>query len=139
MNDLLTNNDPPPVPPDLGDEAVRRCLGPAALKFFDRAMDIWHVAGEESRQLLALAPGTNLEDLDPARLSEEQILRISYLVGIFKALHILFSDALADQWVRRPNTNAMFGGRAPLAYMIGGGIEALRNVRQLLDARCAGN
>lgn len=95
MNDLLTNNDPSHIP-DLGDEEVRRRLGPSALKAFFRMMGIWKVRGEEARQLLALAPGTNIDELDPARLGEEQLMRISCLVGVYKALHILWGDKLAS-------------------------------------------
>lgn len=125
--------------PDLSDEAVRQRLGPSALTAFRRIMEIWQAPGEEARQLLALAPGTGLDNLDPEQLGEEQMLRISYILGIYKALHTLHSGRLADQWVRLPNANAMFGGQAPLAFMAQGGIEAMRNVRRLLDARCAGN
>ena len=102
MNTLsrsLASNVTSSILPDFSDEAVRRRLGPSALELFRRVMDIWQVPGEESRQLLALEPETDLDDLDPARLSEEQLLRISYLLGIYKALHIVHSDELADCWV----------------------------------------
>lgn len=62
------------------------------------------VSGEESRPLLALAPGTTFDDLNPTWLSEVQMLRISSLVGIYKALRTIFGDVLADQWVRRGGT-----------------------------------
>jgi hypothetical protein len=65
-------------------------------------------------------------------------LRISYLVGIFKALHILFGEKLADEWVMLPNTNRIFGGESPLAYMKRGGIPAMQIVRRLLDGRRGG-
>ena len=64
--------------------------------------------------------------------------RISYLVGIFKALNILHSQKLADEWVRLPNTNRIFAGRTPLEYMIRGGVPAMQTVRRLLDARRGG-
>jgi hypothetical protein len=102
-------------------------------------MHIWQVPGIESRQLLSLAKGTKIEDLDATRLSEEQMLRISCLIGIYKALRILYSEALANRWVGIRNTNSLFAGRSPLEYMARGGLDALRNVRRLLDARCAGN
>ena len=62
----------------------------------------------------------------------------SRLVGIYKALHILYGDELADQWIGLPNRNAIFGGATPLAYMISGGLLALQTVRKLLDARRGG-
>ena len=77
--------------------------------------------------------------VDPKRLGEEQMLRISYLLGIYKALHIYWGKAIADEWIRRPNSGAMFGGRSPLAFMADGGMYALRDVRRLLDAWCVGN
>jgi hypothetical protein len=65
-------------------------------------------------------------------------MRASYLVGIFKALNILYSEKLADAWVQRPNTNRIFGGQTPLAFMIKGGLPAIQIVRRLLDARRGG-
>jgi hypothetical protein len=139
MDDFPANSGFSPIP-DLRDEAVRQRLGPPALKAFSQMMVRWRVPDEKAKHLLALAAETNIDYLDPSMLGQEQLLRISYLVGIYKALHTLFSDKLADQWIRLSNTNAMFGGcRDPLTFMVDGGIEAIRTVRNLLDARCAGN
>jgi hypothetical protein len=71
-------------------------------------------------------------------LDADTLTRLSYLVGIFKALNILYSEALADAWIKRPNANRIFGGQTPLAYMIKGGLPALQVVRRLLDARRGG-
>jgi hypothetical protein len=71
-------------------------------------------------------------------LEVDRITRISYLVGIYKALHILYGDKLADEWVQLANSNAIFGGRTPLAYMLAGGLLAMQTVRKLLDARRGG-
>ena len=68
----------------------------------------------------------------------DRLTRVSLLVGLFKALHILYSDALADRWVHMPNTNRLFGGATPLHYMLRGGLPAMLTVRRLLDARRAG-
>jgi hypothetical protein len=57
---------------------------------------------------------------------------------MFKALHILHGKALADEWVHLPNSNPIFAGQTPLAYMIRGGLPAMQTVRRLLDARRAG-
>ncbi|MBV9217759.1 MAG: DUF2384 domain-containing protein, partial [Acidobacteria bacterium] len=67
-----------------------------------------------------------------------ELTRISLLLGIFKALNILYSSKLANAWVTSPNTNPMFKGGTPLAYMIQGGMPALLRIRQLLDARLGG-
>ena len=71
-------------------------------------------------------------------LDEDRLTRISLLVGIYKALNILFGRKLADAWITLPNANLMFGGGSPLQYMKKGGIPALLRVRQLLDARRGG-
>ena len=71
-------------------------------------------------------------------LDADRLTRISYLIGIFKALHILHSRSLADEWVHVPNTNPIFAGQTPLAYIIRGGLPAMQTVRRLLDARRAG-
>jgi len=71
-------------------------------------------------------------------LDADRLLRISYLIGIFKALNILHSPALADEWVQLPNANRIFGGLTPLAYMLKGGVTAMQTVRRLLDARRGG-
>lgn len=62
--------------------------------------------------------------------------RISYILGIYKALHLLFADrAQADGWVRRPNAALMFGGRSALERMLAGDVADLHAVRQYLDAQ----
>jgi hypothetical protein len=40
--------------------------------------------------------------------------------------------------VHLANTNAVFAGQTPLAYMIRGGLPAMHTVRRLVDARRAG-
>ena len=73
-----------------------------------------------------------------AFLDTDRLFRISYLIGIFKALNILYPRKLADAWVRLPNTNRIFGGRTPLESMMQGGLPAMQMVRRLLDARRGG-
>ena len=94
----------------------------------------WKVPDEIARDLFGgVSNGTFYKmKRDSARtLSADELLRISYLVGIFKALHVLYSEALADQWMSRPNTNPIFGGRTPLEYVRAGGIPAMQAVRRL--------
>jgi hypothetical protein len=55
-----------------------------------------------------------------------------------QALHIIYGDKLADDWVSLPNKNAIFAGRTPLQYMLSGGLMGMKTVRKLLDARRSG-
>lgn len=74
--------------------------------------------------------GLNTDDATAIRA-----LRISSLLGIYRALAILFPDsAQAYRWIRRPNSHPMFSGCTALDYMIGGGLGSIIEVRHLLDA-----
>jgi uncharacterized protein (DUF2384 family) len=126
---------------DLGSRAARDRLSPAALKAFFNIMARWKLRDEDARALLggvSNGPFYEMKRNPDRTLDADRLTRISYLVGIFKALGVLHSEALADAWVQRPNSNPVFGGLTPLAYMIGGGLPAMQSVRRLLDARRAG-
>jgi Protein of unknown function (DUF2384) len=126
---------------DLGSRTARDRLSPAALEAFFNIMARWKLRDEDARALLggvSNGPFYEMKRNPDRTLDTDRLTRVSYLVGIFKALGILHSEALADAWVRRPNSNPLFGGLTPLAYMIGGGLPAMQNVRRLLDARRAG-
>jgi antitoxin Xre/MbcA/ParS-like protein len=126
---------------DLHAKGERERLSRSALRGFFKLVERWKLRDEDARDLLGgLSSSAYYEwKKNPDRVLEiDRITRISYLVGIYKALHILYGDKLADEWVSLPNTNAIFGGRTPLAYMIGGGLLAMQTVRKLLDARRGG-
>lgn len=104
-------------------------------------MAAWRVRDADARALLGGVTNGPFYEMKRAPgkvLDADRLTRISYLIGIFKALRILHSDALADAWVQLPNQNAIFGGQTPLAYMIRGGLPAMQTVRRLVDARRAG-
>jgi hypothetical protein len=136
-----TRYEPSPLV-DLTSAAARERLSPAALKAFFNITEHWKVRDEGARALLGgVTNGPYYEMKKQAAgrvLDADKLLRISYLVGIFKALNILHGSALADEWVQLPNTNRIFGGSAPLAYMLRGGVTAMQTVRRLLDARRGG-
>ena len=96
---------------------------------------------DDARELLGGLSSSSYYDWkkNPDRVLEvDRITRISYLLGVYKALHILYGDKLADEWIHLPNTNPVFAGRTPLAYMLAGGLIAMQTVRKLLDARRGG-
>ena len=135
-----TRYEPSPLV-DLTARAERERLSPGALRAFFNLMARWQVRDEDARALLGgVSNGPYYEmKKQPERIvGADTLLRISYLVGIFKALHILHSEVLADEWVRLPNANRIFGGQTPLAYMRRGGLPAMQIVRRLLDARRGG-
>lgn len=124
---------------DFSSKEERRPLSSSALKAFFNIMAHWHVRDEDARQLLGGVTNGPYYEMkrNPGKrvLTQDELVRVSYLVGIFKALNILHGRKLADEWVRLPNTNPIFKGSTPLAYMTKGGLPALQTVRRLLDAR----
>jgi len=129
------------APPDLGARAERERLSAPALKAFFNIQARWKVRDADARALLGGVSNGPFYEMkkDPDRvLDADRLTRISYLVGIFKALHILHAPGLADEWVHLPNRHPVFAGQTPLACMIRGGLPAMQLVRRLLDARRAG-
>lgn len=129
------------VLPDLASRSERERLSAPALKAFFNIMGRWKVRDEDARALLGgvtNGPFYEMKRAPDRVLDADRLTRISYLIGIYKALHILHSSRLADEWVRLPNTNPVFAGDTPLGYMMRGGLPAMQTVRRLLDARRAG-
>jgi hypothetical protein len=126
---------------DLSNKQNRARLSPAAIKGLLRVASHWKLRDEDTRTLLGgISNGSfyALKNRGGKVLDEDQLTRISLLVGIFKALNILYSPKLADAWMTLPNANPMFAGDTPLNYSKRGGIPAFLRVRQLLDARRGG-
>lgn len=126
---------------DLSRKGNRTRLSPAAVKGLLRVAAHWKLRDEDTRDLLGgMSSGSfyAMKSRASKNLDEDQLTRISLLIGVYKALNILYSPRLADAWMKLPNTNSMFGGDSPLSYIRRGGIPALLRVRQLLDARRGG-
>jgi len=108
----------------------------AAKRAFFRIMSAWDVGDAEARVLLG-APSRstfyNYKRGEGGPLAADTLERISYVLGIYKALHLLFPNRQqADGWMRRPNQ--AFGGRSALDHALGGKVVDLSMVRAYLDA-----
>ena len=127
--------------PDLADPATRARLSPAAIVAFFSIVDKWQLRNEDAMAMLGGISHGRYFELKRNRkglLSQDELTRISLLIGIFKALNILFGQRLANQWTSRPNSNPMFNGAPPLQYLSRGGVPAMSGVRRLLDSRRGG-
>lgn len=123
---------------NLGDPSERARLSAGAVTGFFNIMEAWKVRDEDARALLGgLSNGGfyALKKDGGKALDEDRLRRISYLIGIFKALNILHGQDLADRWMQLPNSNRIFNGSTALAYLIRGGLPAFQTLRRLLDAR----
>ncbi len=127
-----------------GPSRVRPAVGIRA--FLGIVEDIWNVKTEDARVLLGNPPKSTyhqwknkaLKDADAnLHLTRDHLERISYVLGIYKALQILFPQrALSDEWMHRPNR--AFGDRSPLEHTLGGNVTDLADVRRYLDAARGG-
>ena len=112
--------------------------GPALRGFFSLATR-WKLRVAEQRKLLGDPPESTFYKWKRERdgaLARDTLERISYLLGIFKALTILFPQPdRADAWLRRPNSAPAFGGKSALERMLSGNVADLYVVRQYLDAQ----
>lgn len=118
------------------------------MRAFFQIADAWNLTVAEQIALLGYpgestyfkykASATKAEKDDGegvGTLSFDTLVRVSLVLGIFKALHILYADeSLANRWVKLPNSNPLFGGKPALALMTGD-IDGLYQVRRLLDGR----
>jgi uncharacterized protein (DUF2384 family) len=127
--------------PDLADPATRARLSPAAIAAFFAIAEKWQLRNEDAMALLGGASNGRYFELKRNRrglLSQDELTRVSLLIGIFKALNILFSQRLANQWAWRPNSNPMFNDAAPLQLLTRAGVPGMIAVRRLLDSRRGG-
>lgn len=123
---------------DFNSYDERKRLSRSSLIEFFKMMEIWKVRDEDAKLLLggvSNGPFYKMKKNPKSKvLGVDQMYRISYLLGIFKAVNVLHGHELADRWVQIPNKGPLFDGKTPLQYMIEGGVPALRTVRRLLEA-----
>jgi hypothetical protein len=106
-----------------------------ALSAFFRLAEAWQLTADEARNLLgqpARATFFQWKSGTVGRVPLDTVRRISWLLGIWKALQILFPvPERADTWLRQPNR--LLGGQSALQRMLAGDVSDLAEVRNLLD------
>lgn len=122
---------------DFSAEADRARLSKVALKAYKRLVDQWELTGQQAAALLDISTSTweRLKQEGKDRhLSQDQLTRISAMVGIYKGLHLLFADDMADRWPKLENNGPLFQRTSPIASMLKGGIPQMLEVRRYVDA-----
>lgn len=124
------------------DGATRSRLSGPGLRTFKAIVDRWGLSEIERRRILGEpARSTYHAWIRKAELGEnltlplDTLLRISAILGIHKALGILFireREALA--WLRSPHGGPLFGGQSPMALILSGTQDGILQVRRYLDA-----
>jgi len=115
--------------------------GPALRAFFQIA-EKWGLDVEVQMKLLGVTARSTYfkwkKDVQ-GHLPKDTLERISYVLGIYKALQILLPDEkAADAWIKKPNSAPLFRGKSALDRMLSGQVSDLFVVRQYLDAQRGG-
>jgi uncharacterized protein (DUF2384 family) len=118
-------------------ESDRARLTSTAIRAVRSVAKHWKLKGEEASALLGVSTSTwdrMVAGKWESSLSQDQLTRVSAVVGVFKGLHLLFADDMADRWVRLRNRGPLFENRTPIEAMIEGGIPLMIDVRRHVDA-----
>ena len=110
--------------------------GPALRTFF-RIAEAWGLKEQEQMRLLGLESRSTFQSWKRgviATLPKDALERISYIMGIYKGLHILLPKT-ADDWLRKPNSAKVFAGTSALDRMMSGNVADLYVVRQYIDGQ----
>jgi hypothetical protein len=128
--------------PDRFSPEKRRQLSGAGLRTFLKIADAWQLSESDRLRVLGMPSRstfhswvTKVRRGNDITLSVDELTRISAVLGIYKALRILFPrDADASLWLRSANNGPIFGGQTPLALIVSGTQDGLIQVRRYLDA-----
>ena len=128
---------PEAFPQTFARPADRARLTPTALKAIRSLTAAWRLTGDDAASLVGVSASTwdrISANAWKQTLTQDQLTRISALVGIFKGLHLLFADDMADRWPRLANSGPLFQNLTPIAAMQQGGIPLMLDIRQHVDA-----
>lgn len=122
-------------------EEDRKRLTSVALKAFRRLAERWALSNTESASLLGVSV-TTWERIKRGAwdgdLTQDQLTRVSALVGIFKGLRLLFADDMETRWLRLKNSGPLFNRATPVEAMVEGGIPLMLEIRRYVDATRGG-
>lgn len=108
----------------------------AGLKAFFRIIDAWEVKPHDAMILLGYPARSTYFKWKRGEIGNvpyDTVKRVSYILGIYKALQIIFSESSrADKWIKKPNKD--FSGQTALERMLGGDVTDLAYVREYLDS-----
>jgi hypothetical protein len=130
-------------PLDLSNADERARLTPSAIRVFVNITKKWNLAEAQALGLLGGVSSSTFhawkKHPDGERLEQDTLVRISLVIGIYKALHIYLGKPWADRWITLPNDGLLFAGRKPIEHMLREGQAGMFDVRRMMDALCAGN
>ena len=127
------------TPPDFIPSPITEAEAAAMFRAAVNLVRLWGLTDEEAATLLDLPVRSyrRWKAGEIGRIDRDSRARLSNLMGIHKALRIIFREPQRGyDWVKAPN--AAFAGRSALAVMLGGELTDLMRVRRHLDAERGG-
>lgn len=113
--------------------------GQVALRAFFNITELWGCSTAQRQKLLGDVSRTTIAKyarIPEVLLSRDTLERISYIMGIYKALRVIYpTEALAARWIKQPNTAVPFAGASALEFMTRGSLLHLAETRRYLDAQ----
>jgi hypothetical protein len=128
----------------VNDSETRKRLSGPAIRGFIKLAEVWNLKRDEQSDLLGASVSrstlNNWEAGDLSTLNADQLMRVSFLLGIYEGLQRIWRRAPveADSWLRRERVDDPFRGKAPLEFMREGGIMALSATRTYVDGLTGG-
>jgi len=126
-------------PRDFVATPITDAEGAAMFRAAVNLLRLWSVTDEEAAILLDLPVRSyrRWKAGEIGRIDRDTKARLSNLMGIHKALRIIFTEPQrAYGWIKAPNT--VFGGASALQVMLGGELTDLMRVRRYLDTERGG-
>jgi hypothetical protein len=112
----------------------------AGLRTFFKIAARWKLSPQEQRTILGEPPRSTFHHWESGQyggVRVDTLERLSHVFGIFEGLGELYIDKRqADGWLRLPS--AAFGGKSALAYILGGRVADLYEVRRYVEAAAEG-
>ncbi|MDF1721807.1 MAG: hypothetical protein P1U65_14140 [Minwuia sp.] len=108
-----------------------------ALKAYARIAEAWKLSVREAAALADMSESTWKRARRPGyagELTQDQMLRLSALVGLYKSLELFFNPPISREWITLPNKGPVFDGVRPIDRMIAGGLPTILRVRTHADA-----
>ncbi|MFL5637787.1 MAG: antitoxin Xre-like helix-turn-helix domain-containing protein [Gemmatimonadaceae bacterium] len=128
--------------------ATEEAQAAAGLRALTKIAEQWHLSAADAMALLGVESRSTYYDLlkrardsrEVRGLSRDQLDRLSYVIGIYESIRVLFphSRETRDGWVTRPNTSTLFGGKPPLEIMRSGMIGLYQTFAHLAAVRGTG-
>ncbi len=112
-----------------------------ALKAFFKITEKWELSSEQEMTLLGVPKSTFYawKSKKNGDLPKDTFERISYVLGIYKALRMLLpTEEAANKWIKKSNSASLFGGKSALDKLMKGKVVDLADVRRYLDAERGG-